>query len=249
MIPPKISGLAFYSSLLVPGARRTELRLIPPVRTKSYESCALVSLASPQNLLHRARQVVIPQYSEDSTEVGEGLLVRFEKRLLRGPRISSMKRTTAGHAPHREHLNFLTLAVQVRISFIPIYLRFAAPLVYLRHVHLSPQHSELFLPSLHIPAHMSFRHLTLRHLFHQPLVNPMRGVTLLARRLLVAFEDLIDELHKRRQLRPFPLRPLALRRHGVLQSLPHHPPVHPQLLGDRSHRAIAKLVLASDLFK
>ena len=59
---------------------------------------------SPQNFLHGLGQVVIADASEYSATVPEGQLVSFQKRLLGGAPVSSMKGTSARHAAQREHV-------------------------------------------------------------------------------------------------------------------------------------------------
>jgi hypothetical protein len=46
-----------------------------------------------------------------------------------------------------------------------------------------------------------------------------------------------------------PSRPLALRRDGARQRLPHNPPVHPELLGHAADGSYPKAILPSDLFE
>jgi hypothetical protein len=59
--------------------------------------------------------------------------------------------------------------------------------------------------------------------------DPVRGVTLLARRLTVGLQDGVNEGSQRPDYRPFPLTLLARRRLGIRQRLTHHPPMHSEL--------------------
>jgi hypothetical protein len=72
---------------------------------------------------------------------------------------------------------------------------------------------------------------------------------LLARHLLVSSQNVVDEGFYRLQLGLGPRRPLALRREGARQRLPHNPPVHPELLGHAADRSYPKAILPSDLFE
>src|SRR5688572_4349909 len=107
MVASKISLFPFHPSLLVSPSRIAELGVKPPVRSEGDKPLRLVPLVSPQNLLHRAAEVVIPQQPEYSSEVGERQFVRFQKGLLRGARIANMKCSPTEHAPHAEDLLLL----------------------------------------------------------------------------------------------------------------------------------------------
>ena len=51
--------------------------------------------------------------------------------------------STTAHASHTEHLDFLTLAIQIGDRFIPVDLRFLAPGIALRHERLLPDQTHL----------------------------------------------------------------------------------------------------------
>src|SRR3989442_5935706 len=104
MVPPEIPLFPFPPSLLVAAGGIAELCLIAPVRSERHKPLRLLALIPPQNLLHRAAQIVIPQPLEYPTKVGEGQLVRFQESLLCGARVGNVKRPSAEHAPHAEHL-------------------------------------------------------------------------------------------------------------------------------------------------
>ena len=105
---------------------------------------------SAQDLLHRRGEVVIAQLAEHAAKVSERQFVRFQKRLLRRVQISAVKRRSAGHAAHREHLQLDSLAGQIGIRFVPIDLRFHAPGIALRNAGLAHHQAQRDLPVVHI---------------------------------------------------------------------------------------------------
>jgi len=83
----------------------------------------------------------------------------------------------------------------------------------------------------------------------EPLMDAVSGVTLLARRLPILFQDAINEsLH---QLQPGTgaNRRLALRWQGTLQGLTHHAPMYAELARRALNGALAPLILTSNLFE
>src|SRR2546428_515342 len=151
MVPPEIPLFPFHPSLLVAAGGIAELCLIAPVRSERHKPLRLLALIPPQNLLHRAAQIVIPQPLEYPTKVGEGQLVRFQESLLCGARVGNVKRPSAEHAPHAEHLLHLLAFPQIRHRFIPIHLGFHSGLVGLRNKDLpAAQQSQLLLVRSHV---------------------------------------------------------------------------------------------------
>ncbi len=183
-------------------AGRAELRCEAPVRAETYEPGSLFPLMPTQNLLHRAFKVVIAQNTKDSTKMGKCQFVRFQKRLLRGVRIGPMKGATGGHRAHTELIRLAGLAIELSPALVPIYLRFAAKLIGLRHKDLMPgkAHGDLALSD--IGAHRRLCDIDQRQLPAQTHPNPMGRVALLARCPAISFQDLVDERDRRRQLRP-----------------------------------------------
>jgi hypothetical protein len=105
------------------------------------------------------------------------------------------------------------------------------------------------LPFANVASNRGLGHFHLRHLRSDPAPDPMCGVPLLPGRLLVRFQNRIDEGHRRFQLRSLSYRCLALYRNSTEHRLTHHPPMNPQLLGDPSNRSTTMLILASDLLE
>ena len=172
---------------------------------------------SAQDLLHRRGEVVVAQPAKDPAKAGERQFVRFQERLLRRVRESAVEGRSAGHAAHRKHLQLRALAGQIGVSFVPIHLRFHAPVVALRHEDFPRQQPQGELPLLHVLAHRPLRDRAVRQLLAQPRPDPVRRVPLLARRLPIAFQDLVDERDRRLQL---PARPFRSSCAGFGNALP-----------------------------
>src|SRR5262249_51570957 len=129
-------GFAFDAALFMALARRTELGLKCPMRAEGDEARRLFAPMTAQDLFDRCAQVVVPQTTKYAAQILEPEFVRFQKRLLRGPRIGTMKRCAAGHGAHRKDLHGLPFTIEVRFRLVPIDLALLAPGVLLRDVHL-----------------------------------------------------------------------------------------------------------------
>ena len=77
VVAAEVAHLALHAALLMAFARGAELRLIPPVRTEGDSSCRQLSLRAAQDLLHRARKVIVAKLPEDTLEVRERQFVRL----------------------------------------------------------------------------------------------------------------------------------------------------------------------------
>src|ERR1022692_138904 len=249
VVPAKVSAFSFHPALLVAFSRGAELRLETPMRSEGDESRRLLPLVAPQNLLHRTLQVVITKSFENSSKISERQFVCFQKRLLAGVREGAMESSSTGHAAHAKYVGLLSLSADIRVSFIPVHLRFATPYVGLRNERLAVDQRQLDLPFANVASNRRLGHFHLRHLRSDPAPDPMRGVPLLPWCLLVRFQNRIDEGHRRFQLRSLSYRCLALYRNGTEHRLTYHPPMNPQLLGDPSNRSSTMLILASNLLE
>ena len=248
MVAAEVTHFAFHSALLVASRRVAELRLKAPVRAESDQALRLFPLMTAQNLLHRALQVVVAQATgrrRRSSQTPTRALPempaawrdsRPRETLRRWPSSASQKCKPASFAREVGH------------GFVPIHLRLAAPVVDLRHERLPPRESQLLLAFPHITAHRRFRH-RVRALLPNPLPDPMCRVPLFTRRRLILAQNLVDELHHRTQPRLVSHRQFALRRNRTYQGLSHHPPMHAQLLRDRTNRPRSMRMLPSDLFE
>jgi hypothetical protein len=200
VVAPEVAAFALHTALLVASRRITELAQKPPVRTEGDEPTGLFPARSAQHLLHRTLQVVVAQDAEDAPKISERMLVRFQKSLLRGMRVSPVESSAAGHRPHLEDLQLHPLAAEDRPGFIPVHLRFGTPGITLRNEYLVYFQSQLQSPPVHITAHRSLARTEPRQLAPQPLENPMGCVPLLRRRFPVRDQDGIDERRRRFQL-------------------------------------------------
>jgi hypothetical protein len=101
------------------------------------KSHGLLTLISPQNLLHCTLEVVITKRREYSAEISKRQLVCFEKSLLTGVRECAMEGSAAGHTPHLKQISLLPLSADLCVGFIPVHLCFCAPRIRLRNEGLS----------------------------------------------------------------------------------------------------------------
>jgi len=200
-----------------------------------------------QDFLHGTFQVVVTQNTEYTAKIGERQLMRFQKRLLIGVRISPMKGATAGHAAQAEHVRLSGLAVELDPAFVPIHLRLATELIRLRHKDFMPQQAHGSLPGAHILTNRRFCYLGFRSLTAQSHPYPVRRVSLLSGRLAVSLQNRVYEWDRHRQLRPLAFRNFAVRRHRATQRLPHLSPMYPQFPGHRPDRSGPMFVLLPDL--
>ena len=88
----------------------------------------------------------------------------LQECLLRGPKKRAMKGSCAGHAPHAENLQGLSLASQIRLRFVPVHLRLNPKGIGLRNESFSRQQTELFLLVLNIAPHRGLGNLAARQL-------------------------------------------------------------------------------------
>ena len=249
MVPAKVPAFSFYATLLVAFPRRTELGLKTPMRSEGDESRRLLSPVPAQNPFHRTAEVVIAKLCKYAAKISEPQLVRFQKGLLAGMWKGAMERSATGHAPHAKYIGLLSLLADVHIGFIPVHLSFLTPPIGLWNAGFLADESQLRLSLAHVATNRGLACLYFRHLCSNPAPDPMRGVPLLPRRLLVRGYNRLDEGNGWRELGLRSNGFLAFWGDGVGQCLPYHSPVDPQLLSHTLDRSSTMLVLASDLFK
>jgi len=107
------------------------------VGTEGNHTLGLLALVASKDLLYGRRQIVITDRSEDTAKVSERMLMRFEKRLLCGVRVSAVKSSAAVHTTHRKELQPSSFASQLYLRFKPIDLGFLAGGIALRNTHLA----------------------------------------------------------------------------------------------------------------
>src|ERR1700719_884381 len=215
VIPAKVSPFSFHSALLVPFSGGAELRLEAPMRSEGDESCRLLPLVTPQNLLHRTLQVVIPKSFENSHEIGKPQFVRFQKRLLAAVREGAMERSSTGHAAHAKYVRLLSLSPNIGVRFIPVHLRFLPPSVGLRNESLVLDQSQLNLPLANIATNRGLGDANCWKFLADSRPDPMCRVALLSGRLLVRLQDGFDEGLRRFQSWLASPADLSLSRNGI----------------------------------
>jgi hypothetical protein len=169
--------------------------------------------------------------------------MRFEKRLLCRMQISTMERRPAGHRSHREDLHPGPLVTEIDPGLIPVDLGFLSPTVTLRHKRLPPHQTHLAFALAHMVAHRRLGDRGVREFRQNATIQPTRGMPLLARRLTIRGQNLINERHQRAQLRLGTCWVVVLRRQSIDQRLPHHPPVNAKLRSHSRYRADPKFML------
>jgi hypothetical protein len=99
----------------------------------------------------------------------------------------------------------------------------------------------------HVVPHRGVGDLGLAVLVDQPGMHPPGGVALLARRVEVRAQHLVDQRLGRVQPRCGPYRGLARRRRRAGQRLAHRAPVHPIPVGQPPDRELASVIAADRL--
>jgi hypothetical protein len=194
-------------------------------------------------------EIVIPTKSEYSPEIGKGPLVRLQKRLLTGVRKGAMERSSTGHAAHAKYVGLLSLSPNIGVRLIPVHLRFLPPSVGLRNECLVLNQFQFNLPLPDITTNRALRHSDFRKLLPYPRPDPVRCVSLLSWRVLVALQNGFDEGFRRFYPWLTPRVDLSLPWNRISQRFPYHAPVDPKLPGhsfDRSHPVV---ILPSNLFE
>jgi hypothetical protein len=77
VVAAEVASLTLHAALLMAFARGAELGLILPVRTERDEPGRQLALLAAQDLLHRAREVIVTKPPKDALEVSERQFVRL----------------------------------------------------------------------------------------------------------------------------------------------------------------------------
>ena len=237
---------ALFMRALNPGDR--ELRLIKIVRAQRDEPVGLHALATAQHLLDRTGQVVIAQQTEYPTEPVERLNVRLQERLLGAVRERHRKRRTRMTRAHMEQVDLARDTSHRDLCLTPIDLGLHARLTHLRHERLNTL-APLPSTTVNIFPDRSFSDIS-SVLITQALPDPLRGMTLLARRITIPIKPTIDQLSIRTQLRCRATSRLALdRRQRRDQRLAHRPAMNAISLGQRPDRQALPIPVPPDLLE
>jgi hypothetical protein len=199
----------------------------------------LLPVPALQHLRHRRRQVVVadmlPRHPARHRERGH---VPLQQRLLRARRVDPVHPHPGERQPVGKHLAGRLPAVQPDRHRPEIDLGLRPRLFQLRHEPIQAPRPPLPLGlDLRAAAGHVLRHVRVRHvrvvLVAQPHPGPPGGMPLLARRVQVLRQHRVDQRRHRVPRGRRPLRHLPRGRHRRRQRLPHRPPVHPVLPGDR----------------
>jgi hypothetical protein len=121
--------------------------------------------------------------------------------------------------------------------------------VTLRYKPVAAVYAQLALAPLDVLSNGSLGKRAVATLLTYSLPDPMRSMSLLARRFPVRFQNRIDEVSECFYLPRSTYRGLSFRWHCVRHRLPHHAPMNAQFLRHPGDRPYSKLILASDLFE
>ena len=240
-VPPEPADLALDAALLVgPLLSRLAVERVEPVPgPKRQPAGVLLPVPALHHPRHRRRQVVVadvpPRHPARHGERGH---VPLQQCLLRTRRVYPVHAQARVREPVGEQVAVSVPAVQLDRDRPEVDLGLRPRLLGLRHVSLQgPRLPPRLRLDLRTAARHVLRHVRVRHarvmLVPQPLPGPPGGMPLLARRVQVLPQHRVDQRRDRVPRGRRPLWHLPRRRHRRRQRLPHHPPVHPVLPGNR----------------
>src|SRR3954470_314050 len=125
-----------------------------------------------------------------------------------------MKGRTTSHAAHTEHIHLGPLSGKIDKGFVPIDLPFDSPFIALWHKRFSMAETQFTLTLHDVLGNSGAGNGMLRKLFPEPVIDPLRRMPLLARRLQIRFQYRIDERLNRIQPRSGARSIGPLRWHG-----------------------------------
>ena len=102
---------------------------------------------------------------------------------------------------------------------------------------------------MNVIAHRRLRDRVARHFRQDPVINPTRRMSLLARSLPVRLQNAVDEPFDRSQHRLGPLTVRPISRNRTDHRLTHEPAVDTKLPGDALDRADPEFVFATQLLE
>src|SRR4051794_16648113 len=98
-----------------------------------------------------------------------------------------MKGCTASHAAHAEHIHLGPLSGEIHKGLVPVHLPFDSPFVALRRKRFSMAETQFTLTLQNVLGNSGAANGMLRKLFPEPVIDPLRRMPLLARRLQIRF--------------------------------------------------------------
>src|SRR6266511_2527829 len=214
-----LDAALLVSALLAPAG---EDRLVQVVRAQRDEAVLLDAAPAAQHLPDRRAQVVVAHDRERAAAEVERLHVCLQERLLARALERDHERGARVAGPHQEQVDGPAHAGDLHLRLAPVDLRLDAGLVHLRHEHLVDRLAQLAPPPAHVVAHRRLGDLRAL-LVHEALPDPLRRVPLLARRLPISDQPLVDQRPVRAQLRRRPAPKLG----------PYRPLIDEWLIADR----------------
>jgi hypothetical protein len=218
------------------------------VRAKRDETISLDPPPSTQNLLDRARQIVIAKQAEHAAEPVERLDMRLQERLLGAVRERHRERRTGMTRTHMKQVDLQLGAGHRDVRLAPVDLGLHPRRMHLRHERLHP-FATLTTTAVNVFPDRPLSNIG-SMLITQPLPDPPRGVPLLARRIPVPVKPRVDQPAIWAELRCGPAdRPALHRRQRRHQRLTHRPTMNTMTHRQRPDRQALPVAVPSDLLE
>ena len=211
-------------------AGQAERAVKPVMRAQRHKPIRLDPTTAPQHPHDRRRlQIVITQHVKHAAVPLKRPDVPLQERLLGLLPKRHHECCPRETRPHLEQVHVDRHAAKHHPRLSPVDLGLNTGVADQRHEHLADL-TQLATLGTHIPTHLPLRHLR-AVLVHQPLPDPPGGMPLLARRLAIRLQNLIDDrpIPAKPRRRPRHRHPLR-RRNRRRQRLPDRPPMHPVTL-------------------
>ena len=232
VVAAEAADLALDAALLVRAldARRGEQRLEQVVRAHRDEPVGLDPPAALEDLLDRRAQVVVADLAEHAIEPLERVRVTLQERLLSLHRRRHAERRPGEAGAHEEQMHPRPRAGQIDLRLAPVDLSRHRRRVHLRDEHLARGVTELAPALADIVTDRRLGDLG-AVLVDQPPPDPLGGVPLLARRVKIRDQPLVDQRAILTELRRRPRQPAPAAPAAAATPTPAAPP------GDALHAA------------
>jgi hypothetical protein len=195
-----------------------------------------------------SRNIFIAQQAEHATKPVKRVHVGLEERLLGAVRERHRERRTGMTRPHVKQVDPRRRPSYRDLRLTPVDLRLHTRTVHLRHERLDP-FAALGPAIVNVFPNSALSDIS-RVLITQPLPDPLRGMTLLARRIPVPIKPGVDQPPIRPKLRRRTTHSLALDgRQRRRERLTHRPPVNPIPRRQRPRRGTFPIPISPDLLE
>jgi hypothetical protein len=219
------------------------------MRAQRDEPIRLDTSSSAQDLFDRRAQIVETDLLKHAAEPLERLDVQLKERLLGLNQRRLAERRARERRTHQKQVNGREHIGEHDLRLAPVDLATHPGRVDLRHEHLPERPAHRAPARTHIVTHRRLRHVG-AVLVDQPCPDPLRRVTLLARRLEIPRQPTVDQRPVPTQLRRRPTNRRTLPgRQRRDQRLPDRPPMHPMTLGKRPDRQALTITVPPDLLE